>query len=120
MIVVGDEKLGCQATSSTAAVTTATGTAGGGKVLLTRSQKVENLQECVDFLEQRGVDTQNVTAKGLYSQIGSLAWPTLGRVSHLECRIHHGYCVLYLNFSTCQATQPINTQVFIFHFQIKG
>ena len=58
-VFTGDEKLGCQATNP---VTTAT-TLSAGKPL-SRSQKVENLQECVDFLEQRGVDTQNVTAQG--------------------------------------------------------
>ena len=58
MVFTGDEKLGCQAANT---VTAATISAGKP---LSRSQKVENLQECVDFLEQRGVDTQNVTAQG--------------------------------------------------------
>ena len=58
-VFTGDEKLGWQATNPVTAATTLS----AGKPL-SRSQKVENLQECVDFLEQRGVDTQNVTAQG--------------------------------------------------------
>ena len=40
--------------------------AGGAAAVkpLSRSQKVENLQECVDALERRGVDTHGVTASG--------------------------------------------------------